>query len=484
MSSEACSGDHTSLLGSKTEINVLLIDDDSSYIQLLSAGLTELDDQLNINTLSDPEDTIETIKSESIDCVLCDYKMDSLNGIQLLRIIREIHSDLPFILYTANGNEKIASEAISKGATEYAAKKVGADHYAYINTLIRHSVKEYYNSQIQSRRKELTELTETRGNAGGFELDLTNDIVLVTQGASDILNPPTTDFLSTPQFYSLFSSENKDVIQKNVQETLDTEDTITETIYTVDEHGAKQTLEITFFVTDYNSSNKLVRGVMKDVTEKLQKENQMEVFDRVLRHNIRNDLNLIRGHAEMIPQTDADDVREHVEKVIRESDQLLESVEKQRAIMDILRNDPTYDSIDLPQKLRSIQENIGETYPDANISVQTDATIDIYTSKRLPDAIEELVENAIQHNTVRTPVVAIKAKQTKQKLKIQIIDNSEEIPDMERGVLLEPDERTPLYHGSGLGLWLIKLIIRECGGKIEFETNDPHGNIIKLTIPR
>jgi signal transduction histidine kinase len=223
---------------------------------------------------------------------------------------------------------------------------------------------------------------------------------------------------------------------------------------------------------------------MKDITDQVKRENQMEVFDRVLRHNIRNDLNLIRGNAEMIDSLGSDKVSEYTEQVIVESDQLLEAVSKQRDIMEILRNTPSFEEMNVKQTFARIQNEVNENHSNATITIECSDSITTRTSERLPEAIEELTRNAVIHSEKETPEITLTCTQTQQETHIEVTDTNSQIPEMEREVLIKPHERSPLYHGSGLGLWLVKLIVKEAGGNITISENTPTGNNITINIPR
>jgi len=54
---------------------------------------------------------------------------------------------------------------------------------------------------------------------------------------------------------------------------------------------------------------------------------------------------------------------------------------------------------------------------------------------------------------------------------------------MEQRVLLDEHDITPLLHGSGLGLWLVKHIVTQSGGQLAFDENDPKGSIVELRFP-
>lgn len=55
---------------------------------------------------------------------------------------------------------------------------------------------------------------------------------------------------------------------------------------------------------------------------------------------------------------------------------------------------------------------------------------------------------------------------------------------MELDLLMDEAEETPLYHGTGLGLWLVKLITARSGGTITIEEQSPAGNIVGFELSR
>jgi signal transduction histidine kinase len=98
-------------------------------------------------------------------------------------------------------------------------------------------------------------------------------------------------------------------------------------------------------------------------------------------------------------------------------------------------------------------------------------------------AIEELLTNAIIHNPDDSPEATITVVETSETVRIEIADTGPRIPAMEQDVLLGNKQRTPLDHGSGLGLWFVQMLVSRSGGSIRFETNSPTGNIVILELP-
>lgn len=53
---------------------------------------------------------------------------------------------------------------------------------------------------------------------------------------------------------------------------------------------------------------------------------------------------------------------------------------------------------------------------------------------------------------------------------------------MEQKLITDEADITPLYHGSGLGLWLVKIIVEKSGGSLAIDENEPRGSIVTITL--
>jgi CheY-like chemotaxis protein len=112
-------------------INVLHIEDEPHFAKLVATYLEREDERFSVRTETDPYDALNVLYEDgsNVDCIVSDYEMTDLDGLEVLDRVRETHSDLPFILFTRNGSEGIASDAISAGVTDYLQKETGTDQY-------------------------------------------------------------------------------------------------------------------------------------------------------------------------------------------------------------------------------------------------------------------------------------------------------------------------------------------------------------------
>ncbi len=79
---------------------------------------------------------LDELSAESFDCVVSDYEMPETDGIELLEAVRDRHGDVPFVLFTGEGSEAVASEAVAAGVDEYVRKWAGDDPYAQLTAAI------------------------------------------------------------------------------------------------------------------------------------------------------------------------------------------------------------------------------------------------------------------------------------------------------------------------------------------------------------
>jgi len=140
--------------GGRDEVRILCIDDDGALLSLSTDMLERADDAFVTASLQDPTEAVEMLTAEGpFDCVVCDYDMPRMTGLDVLEAVREIRPDLPFILYTGKGSEEIASEAISAGVTDYLQKGTGTEQYE----LLANRIRKYVDRCRANREYELTE---------------------------------------------------------------------------------------------------------------------------------------------------------------------------------------------------------------------------------------------------------------------------------------------------------------------------------------
>jgi len=134
------------------------------------------------------------------------------------------------------------------------------------------------------------------------------------------------------------------------------------------------------------------------------------------------------------------------------------------------------------QMAEDIQAKKEDEHANANITITADRDLELQIPSDLDKAISELVENAITANDTEHPSVQISVSQADERwVEVCVSDTGPGLPDMEED-LLETGEETPLSHGQGLGLWMVRSLVTRAGGSISVETSGD-GSEITLKLP-
>ncbi|MFB6243465.1 MAG: response regulator, partial [Halobaculum sp.] len=77
------------------------------------------DDAYQVTRTTNGDELLGLVREGGVDCIVAAQRLPSTTGLDLLRRVRAVDSDLPFLLVPEAGSEAVASEAISAGVTDY-----------------------------------------------------------------------------------------------------------------------------------------------------------------------------------------------------------------------------------------------------------------------------------------------------------------------------------------------------------------------------
>ncbi len=224
-------------------------------------------------------------------------------------------------------------------------------------------------------------------------------------------------------------------------------------------------------------------AICRTVTELKYREDQLQVIDRVLRHNLRNDMTIIGGFAEKLQASLSGELAEDAERIHLTSEQVNRMVDKQRKITKFLTDTPNKQMVDLTRVVAAVVTQQQQQYPGAEFRTDLLDTCTVTATTALEAAIAELVENAVVHSDQETVSVEVRVTKKWDDPAIVVADNGPGIPEIDQRILTGNVTTDQLYHESGLGLWLVYLIISGSGGTVSVTANDPRGSVVTIRFP-
>jgi PAS domain S-box-containing protein len=228
-------------------------------------------------------------------------------------------------------------------------------------------------------------------------------------------------------------------------------------------------------------------AIEQDITEKMLTTQTIDVLNRVLRHNLRNSLNVIDGHAELLESEERDaEARQASIRAIRDQASAMQKIAEKiadiREIWDPTEDRQTWDRLDIETLIDAYRSQ----YPDVTITARIDGepAIHVRNAELFEQALDEAVENAIKHVDQSSPAVTITVRRDPDanQVCVSVADNGSGIPETERHVI-ESGGETPLNHSLGVGFWLMEWVTTTLGGELTIADNEPRGSVVTFRLP-
>ncbi|MFB6137218.1 MAG: ATP-binding protein [Halobacteriaceae archaeon] len=233
-------------------------------------------------------------------------------------------------------------------------------------------------------------------------------------------------------------------------------------------------------------------GTARDATDRHRRERLVGVLNRVLRHNLRNDVNVIAGYAETVRDHLSGEVRDYAERIVATADRLAAVSDTARELESTLRSEPEMARRDVVPLVTRPAEQVAERHPEASVTVDAPDAAAAWTAPRLETAVWELVDNAASHGGEH-PEVTVEVvdgapaadgaggDDGEGTVLVRVTDDGPGLPEQERTVLVAGEE-TSVVHGSGLGLWLVYWIVQSVEGELRVR-DVASGPCIEIRLP-
>ena len=248
-------------------VRALHIGDDPEFVARVATALERERQAFGVDTATSGQEGLERLAQTRYDCIISDYEMPGLSGIEFLRAVRETHPELPVILFTGEGSEAVASEALSAGATDYLQKTAGSEQYELLADRIENAVAATRTAGRTALQEDLMDHAEVVGETGAWQADTETGELHCTVGTRQLLgveegNEPAT--LDGVVDYS--RPEERAQVREMVEQVQASGERVTGEWRLQRADGEERLVEVSVSPVETDDEVVALRGVMSDIT--------------------------------------------------------------------------------------------------------------------------------------------------------------------------------------------------------------------------
>jgi len=236
------------------------------------------------------------------------------------------------------------------------------------------------------------------------------------------------------------------------------------------------------------TERELYRQQLETKTEQLQERTeQLEALNRVVRHDIRNDMNVILAWSEELRDVVPENERDALDRVLRKSRHVIELTDVAREFVESLADEqPTeLEPIALDAILESELATVRDSHPHATFRVSGDIPqVSVHANEMLSSVFRNLFENAVQHNDEVTPEITVACEEMTETVRVRIADNGPGIPDSQKAQIFGKNTKGLDSPGTGIGLYLVHTVTEQFDGGVWVEDNERKGTVFTVELPK
>jgi signal transduction histidine kinase len=218
-----------------------------------------------------------------------------------------------------------------------------------------------------------------------------------------------------------------------------------------------------------------------------QKNEQLEALNRVVRHDIRNDMNIVLLWSEILEDHVDETGADALGRVRNAAEHTVELTKIAREFVDSLAGEEALElkPIDLRTYLDGELEQGQNAYPDAEFHAPSEIpAVSVQANELLSSVFRNLLNNAVQHNDRETPVITVSTAETDETVTVRVADNGPGIPADRRDEIFGKDKKGLDSEGTGIGLYLVKQLVQQFGGSVWVEHNEPTGAVFVVELQK
>jgi PAS domain S-box-containing protein len=354
-------------------------------------------------------------------------------------------------------------------------------------------------SERKQRERELAEESEKYSTVveqsnDGIVIVQDGDIAFVNERFEELSGYEKRDLVGEP-FTTVITPEDRELVERRYEQRLDPDAEPPPSRYEIrvlTNGGERRIVELSVAVVQYGDGPATLTTI-RDVTDQKRYEErleelteELELLNRVVRHDIRNDMSIILAWGQLLEDHVDEEGQEHLKKILSSGEHVVELTKIARDYVETLTSDT---DIELkPMSLSAVLETElalrRESFPETEFVVRDDIPdVEVIANEMLGSVFRNLLVNAVSHNDSDTPVVEVTVEEHDEEVVVQVADNGPGIPDDRKETVFGKGEKGLDSPSTGIGLYLVHTLVTQYGGDIHIEDNDPRGAVFSVHLP-
>ncbi|TQQ80020.1 response regulator [Halonotius terrestris] len=464
----------------RTESLSILVVDDSEFFGNLVADTLESDHDMVTTAITDARAALSDVEFETVDCIVSDYQMPDLDGLEFYQAIAD-ETDLPFILVTSEGDEEVASRAIRMGVDEYILKQdifeeesLGLLANRIDNIVDRRRTQRKYEQLVDNSPDEISQVR------------LDGTILAANDKMAKAFNTSESKMVGSQLSAFLPEDVAANRLKQGQRAT-----TAGSVVTFQDSIGLRHFHNIVVPLATGGEESS-VQIVTREIT--LQKHNEEElkrkkeelaIINRIVSHDIKNDVNILSGWAEVLKDRVDDEYLDMLSHIEETSTHIAELTEITKDFVESLEGDADVelDAVDLATIIDTEVEKLRSDHDAVSVTVDREDDIEVRANELLASVVGNLLSNAVRHNDSDTPAIEITTERSETTLTLRIADNGPGVPDGQKEEIFGKGSKGPESPGTGIGLYLAHKLVDQYHGEIWIEDNEPTGAVFVVELP-
>ncbi|WP_276272584.1 hybrid sensor histidine kinase/response regulator [Haloarcula litorea] len=474
-------------------VRVLHVDDDEGFLEVAVSMLERECGDVDVVPLTDPTAALDRLAAEPFDCVVSDYEMTPIDGLELLRAVRSDHPDLPFVLFTGKGSEAVASEAISAGVTDYVQKSGDTETFEVLCNRIENAVGHARTERRLARESSLLDSIFEQIPHHLYVKDREGRHVRVSHAHVD--DPAAAVGKTDREIYP--ESHASDTYADDMQVVEDGDPIIHKEEQTIEEVGETYSFDhlddnyeqdvvtdkqrynewaLTSKVPWRDEDGEIVGliGITFDISDRKHYEQslerhteRLEQFLAEMAHDIRSALQVADGNVELLrAAADGDD--ERLDAVERSHERIESLADELGSFARYGELDPDPEPIDLSAAVADAWAS--HTTTEATLSAGDLPTVEADPTE-LTRLLDNLFDNAVDH---AGPGTTVTVGPLPDDGGFYVADDGPGIPEADRETVFETGYTTG-DDGTGLGLAIVETIADRQGWSVAVDESEAGG---------